>query len=106
MASIFHREAKLQAAVLFALPIAAFVFVTAAEFSRSADSSSPYFWIGIGLMILGYILLAYTKRDQIKRRDFFTWGLTVQSRALKALYILSYAIMISGFLLAGASDRF
>lgn len=61
MSSIFERKAKAQAMIVFGLPFAAlFTAVVLTQVTRWADASSPYFWIGIGGMILGYILLVYT----------------------------------------------
>ncbi len=107
MGSMFERKAKAQFLIVFGLPITAgFIAILMAQVTRWVDASSPFFWLGIAAMILGYILLVYTKWDQIKRGDFFSWGVTGGSGARKLLYVGSYCLMVFGFLIAGYSGRF
>lgn len=78
MGSMFERKAKAQFLIVFGLPITAgFIAILMAQVTRWVDASSPFFWLGIAAMILGYILLVYTKWDQIKRGDFFLGVLQV-----------------------------
>lgn len=103
MSSIFANKAKVQAVIVFGFPFAALFTVLLTHMTRAADADTPQFWIGIGGMLFGYALLVCAKWDQIRRGDFFSWGLSTKNPLMKTLYILSYCSMAIGFFLAAFS---
>ncbi len=105
MASIFEKKAKVQAIIIFGLPVAAFFALLLFRLTKNADATSPFFWLGIAGMIGGYAMLVRAKWDQVKRGDFFTWGTTASEPSLKTLYVLSYCFMVVGVIVAGISGN-
>ena len=80
--------------------MAALLGVFAFAMSGHADATSPLFYIGISIMILGGALLLRAKRDQLRRGDVWTFGMSKAYPGMRKLYWTSYAVMVVGWILA------
>jgi len=73
-------------------------FVTAMSFQPRSDTLS--FYLGIGLMIVGWFVLVASKWDQVSKGDFWTFGVSKDKPKMRVLYVLSYFVMVFGWLMA------
>lgn len=106
MASLFVRKAKFQTLLIFGFAIIALILsVLLPWLMRPADAASPYFWLGLVGMVVGYGMLVRAKWSQIRGGDFFSWGISSDSRNRKLIYFLSYPTMIVGLLMACFSGQ-
>lgn len=98
--SIFYR-ASLGNSLFVVIPVlAAFILGMVLSLSSLADSRSPFFYAGIALMIVGWGLLVRSKWDQVRKGDVWSFGISKDHPEMKWLYRCSYAVMISGWLMA------
>lgn len=91
-------RAFMMSMVVFGLPLAALVLAVVLTLAQHADSRSPYFYVGIALMLIGWCLLLYSKWDQIRKGQLLKFG--VSNPKMRLLYGLSYATMLAGYLLS------
>jgi hypothetical protein len=98
--SIFYRAAlgNWMTVILPILLSGTMAFVM--KLSSFADPESIFFYIGIGLMFIGWCLLVRAKWDQVRRGDIFSFGISRSRPEMKRLYRFSYVVMIAGWLLA------
>ncbi len=101
--SIFYWAAFANILILGLPLIAGFSLVFIYGHYKYADSGSPFYYIGIGLMLLGWCFLALSKWDQIRRGDLMSWG--VSGRKNQLLYRISYLTIFVGYLICTFSGR-
>lgn len=105
MSSMFEKKARYQTILflwIFASPIFGSLLL---ELTRGADAMTLWFWVGLLGMIAGYSALVRSKWDQIQNGDLFSWGVSPSAQHLRPLYISAYAMMVGGFVLAGAAGQ-
>ena len=92
--------------LIILIPVAtAFALAFALGLAKYADAHSPLFYIGIGLIVIGWCLLVRSKWDQIRRGELCTFGVSKTHPSMRGLYWLAYITMIVGWLIATFSGQ-
>ena len=60
---------------------------------------SIYNLLAFGIAIIGFGLLVYSKREQLKRKEFFKFGVSSESEKDRKIYKIGYFFLILGLLL-------
>ena len=101
--SIFYWAAVGNFLILGLPLLVAFALTFIIGLSQYANTSSPFFYVGIALMFSGWGMLVFSKWDQVKRGDLLSWG--ISNPRMRLLYSLSYVSMFVGYLVTTFSDR-
>lgn len=85
--------------IILLLPVFfGFILTFVIGLSRFATTDSSYFYLGILLMALGWLMLVWSKWDQVRRGEVFTWGLSNEKMGF--VYFWSYVLMVAGYLVS------
>ena len=98
--SVFYKMALGNLLVLLLPILVAFIATLAFGLARYADAQSPLFWMGIVLMVIGWVLLVRSKWPQLRGGDLSTFGVSQANAKNRNLYWASYIVMVSGYLLS------
>jgi|GEM_PF-1438431 len=83
---------------LMILSILAIVLVRIAGKIMNPDFSI-YNLLTLAIATVGFLLLLYSKRGQLKRKDFFRFGVSSQKDRDQTFYRLGYFFLLIGLLL-------
>jgi hypothetical protein len=103
--SVFYKAAAGNFVIVVLPIIVAFILAFVFGLARFADATSPFFYGGIGLMAVGWLLLVRSKWDQIRSGEIWTFGVSQANNKMRLLYRLSYAVMIVGYLVSTFSGQ-
>ena len=96
--SLFYKLAAANGLIIVLPVIIAFTLTVVLSLAKYADAGSPFFFLGIALMVVGWCLLLRSKWPQIRQGQIWTFGISESNSNMRHCYRLGYAMIILGWL--------